>query len=257
MPRLIVFIDHELDVDWDTTDELDRSFEEKGGDSKAQHYKVFAQAAVVETMPSDGLNDEMKLRFKRLIGEAIVSCLDLQYENALSTLGFAREYLRDRTQETSRFWYLSSSMMWAVPFGLIAAGFWIERSALTAALGDQVFWLIIASCAGAIGALLSVMGRAGRLAFDSASGFPLHCLEALSRISVGALAGGLVDLAIKSKVFLSLLSADSQTHVIMIIAAFVAGAGERFAPSIIAEFDSKLIGRPAEQSVESRQNAGA
>jgi hypothetical protein len=245
-PDFIVFIDHELDLDWDTSPELNHSLEERGNDTKAHHYKVLTQAAVVETMPSDGLNNEMKLRFKRLVGEAIVCCLEMQYENALNTLGFAREYLRDRTQETSRFWYLSSSMMWALPFGFVAGGFWMERSALTSFLGDKAFWLIIASCAGAIGALLSVMSRTGKLAFDSASGFRLHCLEALSRISVGALAGGLVGLAIQSKLFLSLLSVDSQTHVVMMIAAFVAGAGERLAPSIIAEFDNKLIGRDAE-----------
>jgi hypothetical protein len=54
--NFIVFIDHDLDVDWETTNKLDSSFEKKASDAKKNHYNVLAQAAVVETMPSDGLD---------------------------------------------------------------------------------------------------------------------------------------------------------------------------------------------------------
>ena len=188
----------------------------------------------------NGLDAQRILRFKRLVGEAIVCCLECQYDAALSALGFARDYLRERTQEVSRFWYLSFSMLFAVPFSLIACLFWLERGSLVPSIGTGAFWLVIAGCSGALGALLSVMSRTGNLAFSSSSGKRLHRLEALSRISVGVLSGGLIGLAIQSQLFLSPLVSGSQPHLIIIIAAFAAGAGERLAPSIIAGFDKKL-----------------
>jgi hypothetical protein len=238
--RFIVYIDRDLDIEWKTTEALDKSFDEKGDDIKSKHYSVLAQAAAIETMPTDGLDYQQVLRFKRLIGEAIVCCLVLEFDNALSTIGFARDYLRDRTQEVSRFWYLSSSMLFAIPFILAAASLWLARTSLISIIGLEPFWLIIASCSGAIGALLSVMTRTGNLAFNSSSGRRLHRLEALSRISVGAISGGVVGLAVQSKLVLGALASGSQLHLITMIAAFAAGAGERLAPSIIAEFEKKV-----------------
>jgi hypothetical protein len=163
--------------------------------------------------------------------------LEQQYENALYALGFARDYLRDRTQEVSRYWYLSWSMIFSIPFTAVAFGFWLERGALVPFLGAETFWSVIAGCSGAVGALLSVMSRTGKLAFNSSSGLALHRLEALSKIGVGALSGGLLGLAVQSGLFLTCLQGGS--HVVIMITAFAAGASERLAPSIIAEFDKK------------------
>src|SRR5215831_11619636 len=99
--EFIVYIDHDLDIEWKTTEALDKSFDEKGDDIKSKHYNVLMQAAAAETMPTDGLDYQQVLRFKRLIGEAIACSLVLEFDNALSTIGFARDYLRDRTQEVS------------------------------------------------------------------------------------------------------------------------------------------------------------
>jgi hypothetical protein len=236
----IVYIDHDLDIEWETAENLDRLLEAKGNDIKAKHYSVLAQAAVVETMPTEGLDAQRILRFKRLVGEAIVCCLECQYDAALSALDFARDYLRERTQEVSRFWYLSFSMFFAVLFILIACFFWFWRASLILIIGGGAFWLVIAGCSGALGALLSVMSRTGNLAFNSSSGRRLHRLEALSRISVGVLSGGLIGLAIQSKLFLWPLVSGSEPHLVIMIAAFAAGAGERLAPSIIAGFDKKV-----------------
>src|ERR1700724_407481 len=98
---------------------------------------------------------------------------------------------------------------------------------------------------GGVGALLSVMSRTGNLAFSSSSGLRLHCLEALSRIGVGAMSGGVLDLAVLSKLFLSPLSAGEQVHVVMMLVAFAAGASERLAPSVIAGLEKKTVLSPA------------
>src|SRR5215813_4001106 len=52
--HFIVYIDHELDIEWKTTDDLDKLFESKGDEIKSKHFNVLAQAAVAETMPTEG-----------------------------------------------------------------------------------------------------------------------------------------------------------------------------------------------------------
>jgi hypothetical protein len=238
-PEFVVFIDKEFKIEWRFTPKFNRSIQRMKADIKKKHFHIMTQAAVVDTLPSDGLSDEDKLRFRRLVGEAIAICFEGLYENAADTLNFARQYLRERSEELSRYWYLSSSIIFCAPFFLVAVGLWLVRPAASLFLGPQAFWLAIVSCAGTFGALLSVVSRTGKLNFSSSSGLALHRLEALSRISVGALSGGLVDLAIQSKLFLPSLSDGSKAHVVTVIAAFAAGASERLAPSIIAQFDRK------------------
>jgi hypothetical protein len=237
--RFIVFIDHDMDIQWETDDEFDKVLGQRDEKSKGQYYNVMTRAALAETLPADGLTAKQQQRFKRLIGEATVCCFEAQYDNALSALGYAREYLGDRAQEVSRYWYLSSSILFALPFALVAVALWHWRLPVTSAFGVEPFWLAIAICSGALGALLSVMSRTGNLAFSSSSGLRLHRLEALSRIAVGAMSGGVLDLAFLSKLFLSPISAGGRVHVVMMLAAFAAGASERLAPSIIAQFEKK------------------
>jgi hypothetical protein len=185
------------------------------------------------------LKTYQKLRFKRLIGEAIICCFESQYDNALRTLGYASDYLANRTQEISRYWYLSSSLLFALPFALSAAGLWLGRASIMPIIETESFWLLMAACAGALGALLSVISRTGNLAFSSSSGLRLHLWEALSRIGVGAMSGAVLDLAVLSGLFLSPLTAGKHVHALMMLVAFAAGASERLAPSIIAEFEKK------------------
>lgn len=89
-PDYIVYIDHKLDVQWAAQREYYDSFR------KAQLYDVITQATVVETLPSGGLDYQNLMRFKRLIGQAIVCCLTKQYDNGLRTLNIAKEYLLER-----------------------------------------------------------------------------------------------------------------------------------------------------------------
>lgn len=237
--RFIVYIDDDTDLQWETKEDFDKILGQLDEKSRRQYYNVMTRAALVETLPTDGLTRKQEQRFKRLIGEAIVCCFEGEYDNALSALGYAREYRGDRAQEISRYWYLSSSILFALPFAVVAAALWLGRTSVIPVLDVEPFWLAMAICFGALGALLSVMSRTGNLAFSSSSGLRLHRLEALSRIGVGAMSGGVLDLAVLSKLFLSPLSAGEQVHVVMMLAAFAAGASERLAPSIIAQFEKK------------------
>jgi hypothetical protein len=232
--HFIVFIDRDQDIDWETSPEYDA----KGHQDEYKHNAILNDAAVLEATPCDGVRADMKLQFKRLVGEAIVRSLDHDYVSAEKMLTAARKYISSRSQETSRLWYLSASATVTALFVLLGCVLWFWRADLIRILGFNVFWLAMAAVAGSLGALLSVVGRAGNLKFDCSAGRTLHYLEAASRIGAGALSGVIVALAVHTDVILSPLSRGGKMTAIMILAAVASGAAERLATSIISKFST-------------------
>ena len=117
------------------------------------------------------------------------------------------------------FCILLGSIAVTLPFIALGTGIWFYRSKYTSFLGETVFWLVLCLVAGAVGALLSVIARSGKLDFDSSAGRWLHYLEAASRIVMGALSGTAIGLAVKSKFFLEPLTHDAQNKYAIIILA--------------------------------------
>jgi hypothetical protein len=231
--EFIVFLDNDLDVDWSTSDAYD------GHRDPSKHNAVVNEAALLEATPCDGVSLAIKTHFKRLIGEAIARSLDSDYIGANQMLRSAQKYILARSQELSRWWYLSASMGMALPFAFTGCVFWWARTFFIQELGDEAFWLLLSSVGGAIGALLSVIQRTGRLTFDCSAGRALHRLEATSRIWAGAISGILAGLAVRSEVILAVLARGERAPAIMMLAAFAAGTGERLATSIIAQVTTK------------------
>jgi hypothetical protein len=230
----IVFIDKEGDLDWETTSEYD----EEGHQDDDAHNSIMNDAALLEVTPNEGLQPRQVLWFKRLIGEAMVCSFEHDYGNGRKMLVAAAQYVRDRSEETSRWWYLWASFVMAIPFALLGFAIWLWRQQAIVFLGSQGMWLVLASVAGALGALLSVITRSGKLKLDSAAGKWLHYLEGGSRIWAGALSGFLVSLAVRYEIIFAPFARGEKMPGAMLIAAFVAGAGERLASSIISKFES-------------------
>src|ERR1700675_2074723 len=153
-------------------------------------------------------------------------------------LSEARAYIRARSEEISRRWYVSASAVMTVIMIVVGLGLCICRTPITAALTANFVWLAIAAVAGSCGALLSVIWRSGQLKFDCSAGKALHYVEGASRIWAGALSGVLVALSVKSEFILAPLTRSGNILPVMMLAAFVAGAGERLATSIISTFES-------------------
>jgi hypothetical protein len=236
----IVFIDTDNDLDWATTD----VYEHK---SPVKHNAIMNEAALLESTPCTGMAASVRLHFKRLIGEGMVRSFEHDYVSASSMLVAARSYIRARGEETSRLWYLSASFVATIPF-LIAGGVvWPWRDAFSRTFGAAALWITLAAVAGAMGALLSVIARTGKLKFDCSSGRKLHYLEGTSRICAGALSGIIVGLSIISGLFLAPLAHGEKTHSIMMVAAFAAGAVERLATSIISTVGAGHVKIPTER----------
>ncbi|WP_185731204.1 hypothetical protein [Burkholderia sp. Bp9016] len=235
--EFIVVIDKAGRLDYETTPAYDAA---SRADEK-EHGSIMAQASRLEESPSDCLSPEMRVSFKRLIGEAIAFSLDDDYENARKMLEDAALYFLDRSEETSRRWYLSASACMTVPFIVLGLAIWIARTWVMALLGLTAMWLVLGAVAGSMGALLSVIWRSGKLRFACSAGMKLHILEGASRIWAGALSGLLVALAVRFGIVLAPLSHGASLHGVMLLAAFAAGAGERLATSIISEVDSTAV----------------
>jgi hypothetical protein len=229
--RYIVYIDNEGDIDWATSDPYDSVERESSAFDLKKRNAFENDAALLEATPSAGLSPQTCRQFKRLVGEALVCSLEFDYTSARSMLAEAQSFIRARIEEVSRYWYLLASITGWLPFAVVGVIGWLIRFQLRAFIGIDAFWLLFAMIGGAFGALLSVITRAGRLKFDSSAGRPLHWLEGCSRIAAGAISALVVALAVRSGIILSPLLRNHELYPAMMLAALVAGAGERLAPS--------------------------
>ncbi len=94
-------------------------------------------AAVIESFPCAGIESTTKLQFKRLVGEAIACALDHDYDGAKTALASAEAFIRARSEETSRFWYLSASFSAAAAFVLLGFIIWACRTKTTLLLSES------------------------------------------------------------------------------------------------------------------------
>ena len=105
----IVFIDDDLDVDWQTTE----AYDTRGHKNETQHNDILNAVARLEATPCSELPYSIRLQYKRLVGEGIARSLAHDYGNAKTILHTAEKYIRDRSEETSRYWYLTASTVMA------------------------------------------------------------------------------------------------------------------------------------------------
>jgi len=234
----IVRIDENGNLDWQTSQEYDLAVESNPNYNLPKNNSILNDAALLEATPCEGLSPENRRQFKRLIGEALRCSFELDYASAKKMIVAAEKFARVRSEEVSRRWYLSASAYTAIPFLLVGSLVWLFRTYTGEILGIDGLWMILTACAGALGALFSVITRTGRLKFDSSAGWHLHLLEGASRIVAGSISGVLVSLAIRSEMVLSAIAHGSELHKIMLLGAIAGGAGERLATSIISKFDA-------------------
>ena len=250
--RFIVYIDEDIDVDWETGEE----YIELGPEEQKVENEILNDAATIETVPCDHLHPDIKLKFKRLIGEAIARCLSHDHRNARKMLAVANAYINARNREMARYWYLKASGITAIlmlAFGLFV---WYYRDGVISVWGDSAFLVFLAVSSGAAGAMLSIALRVGSAVLDSTAGKILHYLEAVSRIAVGGLSGVLVTLAINAGVILPPLLQSDRPLWGMLLVSMAAGASERLASSLIEKINAWQLERPYIRNSQAQQIHG-
>src|SRR5713101_4524874 len=78
----VVVIDTYVDIFWATSGKYDKQHTARLEIDRIQQRAVLNEAALLEETPTEGLDDEIIERFKRLIGEAIVCGLEYDFANA-------------------------------------------------------------------------------------------------------------------------------------------------------------------------------
>lgn len=234
-----VCITKDLRIDWQTSEDFDRNEDSGDVEARKKRSALLAEITVEELKPADGFAASVLIRQRTLLGEATVLCLEGDFDGAQKTIESAQTELQARSDEMSREWYLRASGTATVPFIIICAILWFNRQGFTGLLGSTAYWLLLAACGGALGALFSVIVRSGDMHFEIGASKSLHHLEGASRILAGAVSGLLVAMAVRSDLVFGAFARGEHMSLVSMLAAIAGGTGERLAKSIISKFDEK------------------
>lgn len=231
----IVFLDDENDIDWKTSDAFDER--EETPQEKKEYYSAKNEIDSAESTPINHLDEKVVIGFKRQLGEALVRAFEGDYDNARKMVKLAQDYILKRNIEQSRFMFLVSCGLTTAFAFLIAVIFWLCREQLILNIGNTVFFVVLSVLIGSCGALLSVILRMGKTTLDYNASKNLHYLEGSSRVIAGMISAFIVALCIKAGILLPIFTKIESTYIAMILGGLIAGASERFAPSIISKLD--------------------
>lgn len=235
--KYIVFLDNDLDLDWKTTDEFDESISET---ERIEFNKIKNDVDRLECIYLDNLSELIKINYKRQLGEALVRAFDGDYDNAKEMLNHAEQFISNRNIEESRVMFIQSSGMTAGVSLIIILLLWLLRDFFISLIGITPFYISISFLFGSIGAFLSVILRLGKFVPDYNASKKLHYLEGVCKIVAGMISALVVALCIKSELILPVFSKVESTYLAMVLGGMIAGASERFVPSIIGKLDNTL-----------------
>lgn len=237
----IVYIDKRNNIDWETDDKKISALLE---DDKKNQEKLLSQCLISEHKPTGGLSEESILSFKTIIGEAIVNCLENNYDVSVDILLQAHEFRIDRIVEKSREWYLTYTVTIAGTLILIT----LMANAKGYQIGRELLEYINFGIWGVAGACLSIILRTGRMQNASYSGKKLHIIESGCRLISGFISGQIVYLGIKSGILFANISDANNPQYIISFLALMAGASERFAPSIITKIEGSSFNETTKEN---------
>jgi hypothetical protein len=175
--------------------------------------------------------------YQRLIAEGVARLFEKDLLAAQGAFEFAEKWITARNGEVARFWYLGGASTVALLSALAAllVGFGAVR---LNDLTPEGYNTLMGTLVGGLGAWLSVIQRSRSTELDVAAGPVRHCVEGALRITTGILGSFLVALAIRA----GLILPGKDLSVIMVI-GMVAGASERFVPSLIEQIESRAVSR--------------
>lgn len=239
----IVYINKENKIDWETTSKHDENI---SGENKKKYEKALSQCSITEHKPLDGLSETSQLSFKTIIGESVVNCFEGNISAAVEILMEAEKFRIDRIVEKSREWYLSYTLTLSAFTILLVA----TINKFSAINSEELLQRINFGTWAVLGACLSIILRSGQLRHASYAGKSLHFVESVSRLVGGAISGMIAYFAIKSGIiFSSLVTIENKQYATPLL-TLLAGASERFAPSIITKIEniSSVSEKPKEES---------
>lgn len=260
----IVFLDKNLSVHW----YYNSIYAENG--FAADYGAIVSREANLEATSALLLKKkEPQLEvFRKLLGESIARLLDDRWSkekkkpnNARMMLDKAELFLRERSRERARIWYLSATLSAAMLMLLGGLLLWINRQKVLTLLSveESFIEVMLGAAMGSLGALISVLLRSDDLKIDVSAGARVHYFEGAMRVLVGATAGLVFALSIKSNILLGAINKSERTITILLVITIIAGVSERLLPSLIKQLEGTLVGQIAEVEITTKdgQEEGA
>lgn len=233
----IVFLDKEFLVHWYWNDAYGK-FAEGCGD-------VLARVADLEATSTLLLKKPQLEAHRRMLGEALARLLaDRTVVHANDMLKKAADFLQARSLEGARIWYLKAMIVATLAILLFGWGFWKFQNALLSllALSPGAAPIFVGFSMGSLGALISVLLRLNKLPVDPSAGPTVHYFEGVMRVLVGAFAGALFVMAVKTNILLSAINESPHVLTLLVLLSIVAGSSEHLLPNLIDRISSILVG---------------
>jgi len=239
-----VWLDKEGDLDWETTEAYDAFIEKESATEMISG--MLNRAAILRSYPVEHLTPIQRKNFHIMVGEGLARALDFQEESATQMLDKATEYGVARNQEIARLWYLTGAVVTAVVFAMFLLAAFLNKECGIKLFGEPKFLLALGSCVGSLGALLSVLLRAGKVPLDPSAGKLLHHLEGGGRILIGVLSALIVLAAAHIGIIFTIFAQKGCAG--MFVIAFAAGFSEQLAHTIIKRVE--MASAPKERTRE-------
>lgn len=240
--EMVVFIGHDLELDWECDDKAGKLLELEPIKTSLRH--ILNGVAALETVAYNWPSD-LKLMTKRLLGEAIASALQNDISAAEDVLENARKHIKAKSRQVSRYWILQACLIAGAISGLFGFIEILARDSIRDAVGHTPFLLSLSFWAGCVGALLFVVLRLGRQpSVDTSAERHLHYLEAVARIVGGGISGVLVGGMVTLGLILPVFGQTGKETLATCVAAMIAGASERLAAGIVTKNENVETPKP-------------
>ena len=232
----IVFLDWEGDLDWNRDEKAVASVTSKDDNSRISG--ILNEVALLEPRIM-GWPRDLKISINCMLGESIARAFACDHQLAREVLEHTRSRIREKSQEVSRYWTLQACFAGAGIAGVaLVVGIW-QAPAIVGAIGRTPHLLSLSFCCGAIGSLLSIIMRLGKVCVDASAERRLHFAEGFARIVAGGIAGVVIGAMVKLGMVLPVFSQASMTALATCAAAMLGGASERLVPGIIAKIEAE------------------
>jgi hypothetical protein len=239
--EFIVFLDEDLVVHFWMTDDYDK--DEKLPDD---YGNVIIQESKLEAISAGLLRPNQMKVFRTLLGESIARLLDeKETANSRAILAQAESYLKTRSGESGRMYYVSTSFILTGIILLFMLLLWIYRDLVQKLFGSvDSIDIIVGAGMGSLGAFMSILQRSDKLTVDSSASWYVYAVEATVRALAGGLGGLLVALAVKSNFILSQVFKNPDRPLLtLMLFCIVAGSSERIVPNLVQQIEGVIGGK--------------
>ncbi len=229
--HFIVFLDHELEIDWSTDDDYAPASDPTVG-------AVSNRVTLLQTLPCEHLSPK-DLRSARIrLGEGMARALEGDIRAANDVLDEAQEFILARRKDAAKLWYVvaataTAAIAWAATPLLLAGARRLDL------IPDTAFPELAYACSGGMfGAILSILTRGEeRLTVSASAPMAINMADGVLRVVTGALAGIAMWLLVRAQ----LVAPSLHGSPALVLLTAVAGFSERLVPGLMSKVDLKIL----------------